>query len=170
MPTTRIEPLLKKKLSLLDREDRRKGRECIICGVIPPRDGKGPRYMLEGHGGRTFLRMNSNSYLGPALDGEVISAEEKAAQRFGTGAGAVRFISGTYLPHILLEKKLAAFHAREAGMLFSSAYAAILSFLICTSSRPFTFIPIPLHLPKPRPRLPQLRWCLAIEDGSFLGI
>jgi glycine C-acetyltransferase len=129
MPTTRIEPLLKRRLSLLDREGRRKGTDCIICGVIPPRDEKGPRYLLQGHGGRAFLRMNSNSYLGLALDGEVITAEEKAAQRFGTGPGAVRFISGTFSPHILLEKKLAAFHTREAAMLFSSAYAATMGAL-----------------------------------------
>jgi glycine C-acetyltransferase len=38
----------------------------------------------------------------------------------------VRFISGTWSPHIALERRLAAFHGRPAAMLFSSAYAAMM--------------------------------------------
>jgi glycine C-acetyltransferase len=45
---------------------------------------------------------------------------------FGTGPGAVRFISGTYKPHTDLEARLAEFHNREAGMIFSSAYATVM--------------------------------------------
>ena len=54
---------------------------------------------------------------------------EAAARAFGTGPGAVRFISGTYTPHVELEKALAAFHGREACMIFSSAYAAVMGVL-----------------------------------------
>jgi glycine C-acetyltransferase len=39
----------------------------------------------------------------------------------------VRFISGTYAAHVDLERELARFHGREAAMVFSSAYGAILS-------------------------------------------
>ena len=70
--------------------------------------------------------MNANSYLGMSMNPEVIKAEEEAAQKFGVGPGAVRFISGTHTPHIELEEKLAAFHKREAGMIFSSAYVTSL--------------------------------------------
>ena len=48
--------------------------------------------------------MNSNSYLGMSMRPDVIAAEEEAVARFGTGPGAVRFISGTYEPHIALER------------------------------------------------------------------
>src|SRR5690606_19168160 len=61
---------------------------------------------------------------------EVIRAEEEAAKRFGAGPGAVRFISGTYAPHRELERRLAAFHGREAAMLFSSAYATVVGTLV----------------------------------------
>jgi hypothetical protein len=67
----------------------------VIRGIIPARDGKGPRYLLEGEGETAFLRMNSNSYLGMSFQAAVVAAEEDAARTFGTGPGAVRFISGT---------------------------------------------------------------------------
>ena len=70
--------------------------------------------------------MNSNSYLGMGMRGDVITAEEATVARFGAGPGAVRFISGTYETHIQLERRLAAFHGREAGMIFSAAYVAIM--------------------------------------------
>ena len=79
-----------------------------------------------GYGDKPFLRMNSNAYLGLSLQEELIRAEEAAVRAFGTGPGAVRFISGTYQPHIALEEKLARFHNREAAMIFSSAYAAVM--------------------------------------------
>ena len=70
--------------------------------------------------------MNSNSYLGMALRSEVIEAEEGGRRQYGTGPGAVRFISGTWSPHVALERRLAAFHGRPAAMLFSSAYATVM--------------------------------------------
>ena len=73
--------------------------------------------------------MNSNNYLGLSFIEEVINAEEKASRKFGTGPGAVRFISGTWSPHIDLEHTLAAFHGREAAMIFSSAYATMMGLL-----------------------------------------
>ncbi|NOQ46603.1 MAG: aminotransferase class I/II-fold pyridoxal phosphate-dependent enzyme [Desulfobulbaceae bacterium] len=106
-----------------------KGPEHIISGTKPAADGSGPRCYLEGYGNREFLRMNSNSYLGLSLHPEVIAAEEKAAREFGTGPGAVRFISGTYGPHVQLESRLAEFHGRQAAMIFNAAYAAIMGVL-----------------------------------------
>jgi glycine C-acetyltransferase len=73
--------------------------------------------------------MNSNSYLGLQLNPQVITSEAEAVEKFGTGPGAVRFISGTYKLHIELERKLAAFHGRESAMLFSAAYATMIGVL-----------------------------------------
>jgi len=117
------------RLAALATEGRRKGGELVVAGIKPPRDGYGHRYLLAGQGEREFLRMNSNSYLGLSLHPEVIAAAAEAAARFGAGPGAVRFISGTYAPHVALEERLARFHGREAAMLFSAAYAAVLGVL-----------------------------------------
>src|SRR5581483_6499933 len=118
-----------KRLDELAGSGRLKGEESVITGVIPPGNGKGPRYLLEGRGGQAFLRMNSNSYLGLALNARVVAAEEEAVRRYGTGPGAVRFISGTWASHVALERRLAAFHGRAAAMLFSSAYATVMGIL-----------------------------------------
>jgi glycine C-acetyltransferase len=129
MALDRLKPLLREKLDKIDRTGAQKRGERVITGRQPPRDGFGPRYFLKGYGERAFLRMNANSYLGLSTHPQVIEAEEKAARRFGTGPGAVRFISGAFEPHIELEKRLAAFHQREAGMVFSAAYAAVMGVL-----------------------------------------
>ena len=124
MPHDRVERALAAELARLSEAGTLKGPETVIAGLVPPADGKGPRYLLEGEGARPFLRMNSNSYLGLSLQEEVVAAEEAAVRAFGTGPGAVRFISGTWAPHRELEARLAAFHGREAAMIYSSAYAA----------------------------------------------
>ena len=106
-----------------------KANELIISDVVPANDGFGYRVKLSGYRDRCFLRMNSNSYLGLGLHPEMIEAETQTAEQFGTGPGAVRFISGTYQAHIDLESKLAEFHDRESALLMSSAYATVLAVL-----------------------------------------
>jgi glycine C-acetyltransferase len=129
MPSARLASLLGAKLEELGAAGRLKGQETVFCAVLPASGAKGPRYLLEGGGDKPFLRMNSNSYLGLPLRSSIIEAEEQAARKYGTGPGAVRFISGTWSPHVALERRLAAFHGREAAMLFSSAYAAVMGTL-----------------------------------------
>ena len=106
----------------LQATGRDKGAELVINRVIKAAGDKGPRYLVDGHEKKEFIKMNANSYLGMSMNPEVIAAEEAAAVEFGVGPGAVRFISGTHTPHIQLEKKLAEFHGRKAAMIFSSAY------------------------------------------------
>jgi glycine C-acetyltransferase len=129
MSLAKIEMLLNDKVRQLRTQGISKGQEKAVTGVRPPQDGFGPRYRLEGYGDRPYLRMNSNAYLGLGLDPRVIRSEAEAVELYGAGPGAVRFISGTYRPHIELEKKLAGFHGREAAMLFSAAYATMLGVL-----------------------------------------
>lgn len=132
-PTASLERLhtaLQAELDTLQKEGRLKGAEFVTTKVIRPAGDKGPRYHIQGYGDREFLKMNSNSYLGMSLRQEIIDAEESAALSYGAGPGAVRFISGTFEPHIELEKRLAEFHGREAGMIFSSAYSTVMGVLV----------------------------------------
>lgn len=129
MPHKRLDKILVAAMDDKRAAGALKGTEQVITAVMPPRQGRGPRYRLAGHGNEEFLRMNSNSYLGMSFNEAVINAEEKASREFGTGPGAVRFISGTWSPHVELENKLAGFHDREAAMVFSSAYATMMGLL-----------------------------------------
>ncbi len=135
MPMDRLGHLLEDHVRSLQEAGTAKGRESIVTAVRPAQGDRGPRFLLEGEGEREFIRMNSNSYLGMGLRPEVIQAEEEAAREFGAGPGAVRFISGSYSVHVTLENRLAQFHGREAGMIFSSAYAAIVSSLVALISK-----------------------------------
>lgn len=130
MPLDRLTDLLAAQVADLEAKGTAKGKEAVVTTVLPPAGERGPRFLLEGHGDREFVRMNSNSYLGMSLRAPIIEAEEEAARRYGAGPGAVRFISGTYAPHVALERRLAGFHGREAAMIFSSAYAAVLSTIV----------------------------------------
>ena len=129
MSLDKIEHYLTGYLKDLQRKGICKGDEKIITAIKPPTAGFGERYQLEGYGERAFLRMNSNGYLGLARHPGVIEAEAKAAEAFGAGPGAVRFISGSFRPHIELEERLAGFHGREAAMIMSAAYATVMGVL-----------------------------------------
>ncbi len=130
MPVNRLAETLQTEIAAIDGRGSSKRHEVVIVGVVAPTDGHGPRYLLQGRGQKPFLKMNSNNYLGMNLRQGVVQAEEAAVGRFGCGPGAVRFISGTYEPHVALEARLAAFHGREAAMIFSSAYATIVSTIV----------------------------------------
>ena len=135
MPMDRLTGVLDGLVARMEEAGTAKGAEVVVREVIPPRDGQGPRFLLEGQGDKVFIRMNANSYLGLSLHPEVIEAEEATARAMGAGPGAVRFIAGTHTPHIELERSLAAFHGRQEGMIFSSAYAAVVSALVSLTDK-----------------------------------
>jgi glycine C-acetyltransferase len=128
MPHDRLDAILASEVRDLQDSGTDKGRESVILEVVPGREGRGPRLVLAGSD-LEYIRMNSNGYLGLAAHPEVVAAEESATRQFGAGPGAVRFISGTYAAHVGLEARLAGFHGRERAMVFSSAYATVLSVL-----------------------------------------
>ncbi|MBS3966912.1 MAG: aminotransferase class I/II-fold pyridoxal phosphate-dependent enzyme [Truepera sp.] len=130
MPFDRVTRALQAHLDDLIVKGTAKGSESVITAVLPAQGERGPRYLVAGEGERPFIKLNANSYLGLALHPALIEAEEEAVRRYGVGPGAVRFISGTHAPHVALEERLAAFHQREAGIIFSSAYAAVVSVLV----------------------------------------
>ena len=135
MPMDRLTGVVNGLVARMEEQGTAKGAEVVVREVIPAGGGHGPRFLLEGQGDKPFIRMNANSYLGLSLHPDVIDAEEATARAMGAGPGAVRFIAGTHTPHVELERDLAAFHGREEGMIFSSAYAAVVSAIVSLTDK-----------------------------------
>ena len=135
MPTDRLESTLQKEMAELEQRGVLKGPERVVVGYVPPRDGRGSRFLLEGQGDRKFLKMNSNGYLGLAQDTRLIEAEAVASHELGVNPGAVRFIDGTTKYHKALEARLAAFHRKPAAKAFSCAYMANLGVAIALCNK-----------------------------------
>ncbi len=140
MSIKKLNKVLTDAVNDLKEKGTAKADEMVITGMKPAEGKKGVRYFVKGYGDREFIKMNSNSYLGMSLHPEVIKAEEEASREFGVGPGAVRFISGTYKKHIELEDKLAKFHDKESGMIFSSAYVTSLGVLMPLATKETVYI------------------------------
>jgi 8-amino-7-oxononanoate synthase len=97
-------------------------------------DGEGllrePRSVATAQGpvatvdGREVVLLCSNDYLGHAVHPELSAALREGADRWGSGAGASRLVSGTMEPHLHAERALAEHVGLPAALLFSTGYAA----------------------------------------------
>jgi glycine C-acetyltransferase len=74
--------------------------------------------------GREVLLLCSNDYLGLAGHPLLKEAAIRATERYGTGSGASRLVSGNMEPHAELEVRIASFKGTEAALIFNSGYAA----------------------------------------------
>mgnify|MGYP001121053780 CR=1 FL=1 len=69
-------------------------------------------------GGKKFINLSSNNYLGFATEPRLKKAAIEATEKYGVGAGAVRTINGTMDIHDELEKTIAEFKKTEAAIVF----------------------------------------------------
>lgn len=92
-------------------------------GVYPffrPLDfNNGPEAVLEG---RSVIMLGSNNYLGLTTHPKVREAAKQAIEKYGTSMTGSRLVNGSMRLHNELEEKLAAFHGKEAGLVFTTGY------------------------------------------------
>lgn len=83
--------------------------------------GQSPEITING---KRHILLSSNSYLGLSVDPRVVEAARLALERYGTGSGGSRLVSGSSDLHRELEDRIARFKNAEAAILFSSGYLA----------------------------------------------
>jgi len=92
-------------------------------GVYPffrPLDfNNGPLAQIEG---REVIMLGSNNYLGLTTDPRVRQAAREAIDKYGTSMTGSRLVNGSMRLHNELEEKLAAYHGKEAGLVFTTGY------------------------------------------------
>jgi len=79
----------------------------------------GPKVKI---GGKEFIMLGSNNYLGLTNHPRVKAAAIAATKKYGVGAGGVRLLSGTYKLHEDMEREIAKFKGAEAAVAFSSGF------------------------------------------------
>jgi glycine C-acetyltransferase len=83
---------------------------------------QGPVVEMAGRG--DVIVLSSNNYLGLAAHPEVVRAGIEGLERYGAGTASVRFICGTFEPHLELERKLAELSGTEAALTYVSCWNA----------------------------------------------
>ena len=68
--------------------------------------------------------LSSNNYLGLAGHPDVVRAGIEGLERYGAGTASVRFICGTFEPHLALERALADLSGTEAALTYVSCWNA----------------------------------------------
>src|SRR5262245_64101223 len=81
---------------------------------------QGPVVEMEGRG--EVLVLSSNNYLGLADRPEVVEAGIEGLRRYGAGTASVRFICGTFEPHLELERELEELVGPEASLAYVSRW------------------------------------------------
>jgi glycine C-acetyltransferase len=83
---------------------------------------QGPVVRMAGRG--EVIVLSSNNYLGLAGHPEVVQAGIEGLERYGAGTASVRFICGTFAPHLELERTLAEISGTEAALTYVSCWNA----------------------------------------------
>jgi glycine C-acetyltransferase len=86
------------------------------------RSPQGPVVEMAGRG--EVIVLSSNNYLGLAGHPEVVRAGIDGLERYGAGTASVRFICGTFEPHLELERELALLSDTEAALTYVSCWNA----------------------------------------------
>jgi len=104
------------ELDLAQREQQH-----LLRNLVRLDSAQGPRVTMDG---KLVVLLCSNNYLGIAEHPALKHAACDALERYGSGSGASRLVSGNTELHEELERRIAAFKGSESAILFNSGYAA----------------------------------------------
>jgi len=121
----RFEPYIR---ALHRREEQNRLRSYVVS-----ESGKHPA--LISIKGKQLINASSNDYLNLSTHPLVVEAAKEAANRYGVGATAARFLSGTRNPHIEFETELAKFQDQESSASFTSGYLSNLALFQALGTR-----------------------------------
>lgn len=89
--------------------------------------GSGPTMVvLDPYTGkqREMIYMASNDYLNLTRHPRTIEAGRQALEKYGTGAGSVPLLGGTFDLHVQLEKEVAAFKGCESALVYTNGFGS----------------------------------------------
>jgi glycine C-acetyltransferase len=111
-------------MNFMDEELNRMKREGLYGNI---RALESPQGAVVRIGGKEYLNLCSNNYLGLANDPRICRKAKDMIDSYGVGPGAVRTIAGTMNIHLELEKKLAEFKNAPAAIVVQSGFCANLT-------------------------------------------
>ncbi|GBQ31721.1 aminotransferase class I/II-fold pyridoxal phosphate-dependent enzyme [Gluconacetobacter azotocaptans] len=111
---TRFDPFFQSALDDLSRRQVRRS--------LSPVEREGP--VVVRRDGARLLNFSSNDYLGLSWHPALRQRAAEWTDRFGTGSGASRLVTGTSAQHLAVEDKLARFKGTEAALLLASGWQA----------------------------------------------
>lgn len=79
----------------------------------------GSRVVIDG---REVVMAGSNNYLGLTRHPKVVEAAIEATRKYGTSCSGSRYANGTYVIHVDLEERLAAFMGKPKALCFTTGY------------------------------------------------
>lgn len=125
-PSQKINDWIAEQMAQIDHADLRRKL----------RNVQSPQGVEITLGGRKLLNFSSNDYLGLCNHSQIKEAAQAALEKYGTGAGASRLVSGNLPPQQELDAQIARWKGTPAALSFSSGFAAALGTItaLCTKS------------------------------------
>jgi glycine C-acetyltransferase len=81
-------------------------------------------YDENSHKEREIIMMGSSNYLGLNMHPKVVRAANEVLQKYGTGTGSIRLLSGTHVLHRRVERVLADLKGCEDALIFPTGHMA----------------------------------------------
>ena len=108
-------------MAMFEQELKDREQQQLLRSLVRIGSPQGPRVRVNG---REVVLLCSNDYLGLAAHQSLAQAAREALDRYGSGSGASRLVSGNMDLHEELERRIARFKGTDAAILFNSGYAA----------------------------------------------